>query len=199
MVDNFEYIKEILEFDSDDTFYDLQIIRRGKDHPELASANRTIKSYYICKLESLDHLKDEIIKLCELFGARAYINVAPRSKRKVSLLVVKYMAERLFDGDLKKIWKAWSTCTGQCKSDKPRWIVDVDFEEGMTEVQKDEKTLRILAEIESLPPEGRKLIKTLSTKNGKHIITKPFRLDAFRQAFPDIDVHKNNPTILYIP
>ena len=55
MVDNFEYIKEILEFDSDDTFYDLQIIRRGKDHPELASANRTIKSYYICKFESLDN------------------------------------------------------------------------------------------------------------------------------------------------
>lgn len=199
MIDNFEYIKELLEFDSDDTFYDLQIIRRGKDHPDMASANRTIKSYYICKLESIDHLKDEIIKLCELFGARAYINVAPKSKRKVAMLQMKYLAERLYDGDLKKVWKSWATSTGQCKSDKPRWVVDVDFKEGMTEAQKDEKVLSIIAEIESLPPDGTKLIKTLNTKHGKHIITKPFRLDAFRQAFPDIDVHKNNPTILYIP
>lgn len=103
MVDNFEYIKPLLEFDSDDTFYDLQIIRRGKDHPDLPSANRTINSYYICKLESLDNLRDEIIKLCELFGARAYINVAPRSLKKVSLMQMSYVAQRVFEGDFKKI------------------------------------------------------------------------------------------------
>lgn len=69
----------------------------------------------------------------------------------------------------------------------------------MTEAQKDGKVLGVIAEIESLPPDGTKLIKTISTQNGKHIITKPFRLDAFKKTFPDIDVHKNNPTVLYIP
>ena len=31
------------------------------------------------------------------------------------------------------------------------------------------------------------------------IITKPFNLKQFKDKYPDIDVHKNNPTILYIP
>jgi hypothetical protein len=37
------------------------------------------------------------------------------------------------------------------------------------------------------------------TKNGIHLITNPFNLNAFKFGFPNIDVHKNNPTILYIP
>lgn len=199
MIDNFDSIKELLDFPNDDTFYDLQIIRRGKDHPNLPSANRTIKSYYICKLESLDGLREEITKLCEFFKARAYINVAKRSLRKVSALQIAYIAQRTYEGDYKKIWKSWSTCTGQCKSDDPRWVIDVDRQEDMTEAEFDGLKLKIIAEIHALPPEGDKLLKTIRTKNGVHIITKPFRLDAFKKEFPDIDVHKNNPTVLYIP
>lgn len=37
------------------------------------------------------------------------------------------------------------------------------------------------------------------TKSGYHLITKPFDMQVFRERFPDIDVHKNNPTNLYIP
>lgn len=74
MVDNFDIILPLLEFPDDDTYYDLQIIRRGKDHRDMANANRTIKSYYICKLESIVSLKDEIKTLCELFGARGHIS-----------------------------------------------------------------------------------------------------------------------------
>ena len=61
MVDNFELIKSLLSFNSEDDFYHLQIIRRGKDHLELEAANRTIKAYYITKVDSLDRIKDEVI------------------------------------------------------------------------------------------------------------------------------------------
>ena len=64
MIDNFELIKSLLTFDSDDIYYHLQILRRGKDHPELPSANRVIKPYFICSLESLDYIEEEIKKLC---------------------------------------------------------------------------------------------------------------------------------------
>ncbi|WP_265091158.1 hypothetical protein, partial [Acinetobacter baumannii] len=39
----------------------------------------------------------------------------------------------------------------------------------------------------------------IPTMNGCHLITKPFNLQKFKEKFPEIDVHKNNPTILYIP
>ena len=44
-----------------------------------------------------------------------------------------------------------------------------------------------------------KIYAYIPTKNGYHIITKPFNLKQFKDKYPDIDVHKNNPTILYIP
>lgn len=192
MVDNFELIKGLLVFDSDDTFYDLQIIRRGKDHPDMPAANRTISSYYICKDDSLDMLKDEIVKLCELFGARAYINLAPRSIKKVSLLQMAFLSQRIYDGDFKKIWKSWSTYTGKAKSSNPRWVVDIDT--------KDENFVNAIAdEINELQPHGLKIVANIPTRSGYHLITTPFRLDAFKSNHPNIDVHKNNPTVLYIP
>ena len=50
MIDNFDSIKELLDFPNDDTFYDLQIIRRGKDHPNLPSAN--LKVWTACERKS---------------------------------------------------------------------------------------------------------------------------------------------------
>ena len=98
MIDNFKLIKLLLRFPDDDIYYHLQIIRRGKDHPELPAANRMIKSYFICKLESLDYLKDEIKNLCEIFGARAYINLDPKSIERTTLLQLKYLSQRIYDG-----------------------------------------------------------------------------------------------------
>jgi len=35
------------------------------------------------------------------------------------------------------------------------------------------------------------------TKSGVHIITRPFNLKKFKEKYPNVDVHKDNPTILY--
>ena len=37
------------------------------------------------------------------------------------------------------------------------------------------------------------------TKNGYHILVTPFNPNLFKDKFPKIDLHKDNPTILYIP
>ena len=42
-----------------------------------------------------------------------------------------------------------------------------------------------------------KINATIPTKNGWHLITKPFNLQQFKEKYPDIDVQKNNPTLLY--
>ena len=33
--------------------------------------------------------------------------------------------------------------------------------------------------------------------NGIHLITTSFNLQQFKEKYPDIDIHKNNPTLLY--
>ena len=194
MIDNFKLIKSLLTFSNDDIYYHLQILRRGKDHPELPAANRVIKAYFICSLESLDYIEDEIKKLCEFFGARAYINLAPKSIKKTTMLQLKYLAQRVYEGDFKKIWKSWNTCAGEIKGEEPRWVVDID---NVTSSVFDKKTKEVLTEISNFEPKGDKIKTVIPTKSGWHIITTPFNLQQFKEKYPDIDVHKNNPTLLY--
>jgi hypothetical protein len=195
MVDNFKQIKTLLEFPNDDIYYHLQILRRGKDHPELSAANRVIKSYFVCSLESLDYIEDEIKELCKFFGARAYINLTPKSIKKTTMLQLKYLAQRAYEGDFKKIWKSWNTCAGEIKGEKSRWIVDID---NTTNSVFDKKTKEVMNYIHHIEPEDfNRTQATIPTKSGYHLITTPFNLQQFKEKYPDIDVHKNNPTLLY--
>lgn len=197
MIDNFEQIETLLSFDDPDLFYHLQIIRRGKDHPNLVAANRTIKTYYIDNSEKLSKIKQEIIDLCEYFGARAYINLAPKSYRKCTMQCISDMAMRAKDGDFKKIYKCWNTVVGYIKSDKPHWIVDVDGH--ISEfIEYECDPIKYHIEYQNKVYDF-KIYDYIPTKNGYHIITKPFNLKQFKDKYPNIDVHKNNPTILYIP
>ena len=196
MIDNFKLIKSLLEFPNDDIYYHLQILRRGKDHPELSAANRVIKPYFICSLESLDYVEEEIKKLCEFFGARAYINLAPKSIKKTTMLQLKYLAQRAYEGDFKKIWKSWNTCAGEIKGEESRWVVDVD---GPTDGEISE-FIEYQCEPVIKTFDGKiksKIIEYIPTKSGYHLITIPFNLQQFKEKYPDIDVHKNNPTLLY--
>ena len=193
MIDNFKLIKSLLTFPNDDIYYHLQILRRGKDHPELPAANKVIKSYFVCSLESLDYLEQEIKDLCKFFGARSYINLAPKSIKKTTMLQLKYLAQRAYEGDFKKIWKSWNTCAGEIKGEESRWIVDID--DMVTEIGP---ILDTINEIDPIDPFGySKFIAEIPTKSGCHLITTPFNLQQFKEKYPDIDVHKNNPTLLY--
>jgi hypothetical protein len=191
MVDNFGQIKSLLTFPNDDIYYHLQILRRGKDHPELPAANRVIKAYFICSLESLDYVEEEIKKLCEFFGARAYINLTPKSIKKTTMLQLKYLTQRAYEGDFKKIWESWNTCAGEIKGEESRWVVDIDKKLSEEEYNK------FLKYLTYLEPIGNKLIAIIPTKSGAHLITTPFNIKQFKEQCPGIDVHKNNPTLLY--
>ena len=195
MIDNFKLIEPLLEFPNEDIYYHLQVIQRKKDCPEIGSNNRVIKSYFICKLESLEKIKQEVINLCKLFNARAYINVTPKSLKKTTLLQIKYLSERLYVNDLKKIWKSWNSCAGELKGEKPRWVVDID---NATNSIFDKKTKEVMNYIHHIEPENfYRTLAAIPTKNGYHLITTPFNLQQFKEKYPDIDVHKNNPTLLY--
>jgi len=203
MIDNFEQIKSLLTFPDDDIYYHLQIIRRGKDHPELPAANKLIKPYFISDINDLDFYEQEIKDLCKFFKARAYINLAPKSIKKTTMLQIKYLAQRAYEGDFKKIWKSWNTCAGEIKGEEPRWIVDIDHNVKDPDLEPAWGAIADFIDYKCEPIRKiygtclPKVIADISTKNGYHLITTPFNLQQFKEKYPDIDVHKNNPTLLY--
>lgn len=193
MIDNFELITPLLKFPNNDIYYHLQIIRRGKDHPNLPSANRMIKAYFITNVNDLNFYKQEIKDLCKFFEARAYINLAPKSIRKTTMLQLKYLAQRTYEGDFQKIWKSWNTCAVKIKGEESRWVVDIDCSlEKMIYWWDIKEYIN-----EKCEPVGNKIISIIPTKSGNHLITIPFNIKQFKEKYPDIDVHKNNPTLLY--
>lgn len=195
MIDNFHIIEPMLNVSDGDDFYHVQIIRRGKDHPELPSANRTIMSYYISKLSPMEKYRDEIKTLCEVFGARAYINLARRSFRDVTVNTVKSLVTRLAEGDFKKPYRAWNTVSGSLKSKKDTaWVVDMD-----NDCPGSDRAIAVENFINSLQPAGEKIIARVPTKSGFHLITESFNVMEFNKVYPDISVHRNNPTVLYVP
>ena len=43
------------------------------------------------------------------------------------------------------------------------------------------------------------MIGLISTLHGVHIITQPFDTRRLKDEYPNLDIHKNNPTVLYVP
>jgi hypothetical protein len=186
---------KLLNFEKVGDFYMLYVLKRKKDQPEGERDNhqsvRTIKSYCIESIEHLDRRYDEIKQLCEMFKARAYIHVQKQNHTDVSLNMMVALAQRIQDGNHKQ-QGLFDSVVGQVKTQEKRWIVDIDTKENGIENL-------ISNEIYMLRPEGSKVEAIIPTKNGYHLITKRFDVKSFSDKYPDIDIQKKNPTLLYYP
>lgn len=195
MLDNLELIRPLLKFSEAGDFYMLYVFKRKKDQPEGERDNhqsvRTIKTYCI---ESSDHLErrwSEIKQLCEVFKARAYIHVQKQNHRDVSLNMMVSLAERIRDG-VQNQKGLFDSVAGQVKTQEKRWIVDIDTH--------DYHAVNELAKfINQLRPQGPKCEQVIPTRNGYHLITGKFDVKEFANKYPDIDIQKKNPTLLYYP
>lgn len=194
MVDNFDLIENLLKFESADDFYFLQLIKRKKENNELGSNNRVIRSYFIKSKEQLRKHEKEIKDLCTVTNSRAYINLNRRSLRRTGLATLKNITDHIMNEDYEHIHRAYTTVCGQYKHESnPTFIIDIDEELG----RKHNDMIRFIEQ--ECEPVGNKFVTIVPTKNGSHIIMKAFNLSKFKEKYPDIDIHKNNPTILYIP
>ena len=206
IVDNFEQIKQLLTFKSEDEFYHLQILKRKKDCPEHERARnnnaRCVKTYYIKNVEYLESKKAEIIGLCEMFNARAYINLNTKSFEKAALQLTKETVNRIIFKQYEHIYRAYETVVGAKESntgDKV-WIIDIDTKDEIvllktiTEINKCQSSKSPLSNGMRM-----NMITKIPTVNGWHIITHPFNLkqiEPFKALHP-FDIQKNNPTLLY--
>ena len=200
MVNNFEQIKKMLTFASEDDFYHLQIIKRKKEHPELGSNSYVVKTYYISSIEYLELKKDEIINLCEFHNARGCINLNRRSFEKIAFHAMQKVANQLMNRDFRSVRKAYeSVCGANSNEPNKKWIIDID-DVSVDAMAHDPKIQKMIDRIVELQSQTGKepYLAAVRTKSGFHLIATPFRLDTFCGEYPEFLVHKDNPTILYI-
>jgi hypothetical protein len=195
MINNIEHIKPLLNFENEGNFYMLYVFKRKKDQPESEKDNhqsvRTIRSYCIKSIEQLEKRYDEIMMMCEVFKARAYIHIQKQNHRDVSLEMLTALAQRIRDGQHEQ-QNLFDSVVGQLKTYEKRWIIDVDT--------KDEREIGMMKNyINRLRPEGNKIETIIPTKNGVHLITARFDVMEFKKEYPYTDIQKKNPTLLYYP
>jgi hypothetical protein len=203
MIDNLNIIKTLLNFEKEGDFYHCIILKRKKDQPEGEKDNhqsvRTIKTYCIDSVQYLEKRYDEIKLLCEMFNARAYIHVQKQNHSDVSLDMMVSLAERIKNG-VKNQKGLFDSVVGQIKTQEKRWVIDIDnvsidtFNNGKQYIKMREYINEL--QLEAKKEQGMTFIKT---KSGFHIITQPFNVMKFKQRYPDVDIVKKNPTLLYYP
>lgn len=215
---NFNLISELLEFNSTNDFYFLQIIKRKKENPESKSST-IIKTYYIDSLAYFNLKKEEIIYLCKINNARAYINLNKRGFEEIGEQVLKKIVDYIISKQYKGIrdiydsacgkfneddkndnYKYNSSNIGMESSDK-RWIIDIDTLDN-TIIDEVKKAINNCssnyATIEKLTYNN--IISEISTINGIHLVTHPFnikQLESFLNYNSKISVLKNSFTLLY--
>ena len=203
MIDNINIIKTLLNFEKEGDFYMLYVFKRKKDQPEGERDNhqsvRTIKTYCVDSIEYLDKRYDEIKQLCNIFNARAYIHVQKQNHSDVSLDMMVSLAERIKNG-VKNQKGLFDSVVGQIKTNEKRWVIDIDnvsidgFSHDKYYIEMREFINEL--QVEAGKEQGMTFIKT---RSGFHIITQPFNVIKFKERYPDVDIQKKNPTVLYVP
>lgn len=197
--DNFELFKSVMKFDTEDDFYFVQILVRGKDgHTEQGingnNKNRLIKFYTVKSIEHLEKLKPEIISICDAINGRAYIHPTKRSFNSVAdkclrITIDVYLSKTNNIG----LKAAYSTaCEKSYNSKDKKFVIDLDDDA----VNKASEIIEYL-EYHCEPFDCIKFQYSVPTVHGFHLITSPFNTTKFGLKYPEIDVHKNNPTLLY--
>ena len=195
MIDNLELIKTLLNFENKGDFYMLYIFKRKKDQTTDKSNHqsvRTTKTYCVDSIEYLEKRYDEIKQLCEIFKARAYIHVQKQNHNDVALEMIPAIVKRIQSGQINQK-HVFDSVVGQLKTYEKRWIVDVDTKDEQ-EVNTIKFTINQLCR-----PFGDKIWETIPTKSGYHLITDRFDVMQFKTSYPDIDIQRKNPTLLYLP
>lgn len=216
MVDNFKIIRSMLKFENPGDCYYVQLLRRQSDDPKIGGVpdpayhgnmhSRSIKDYFISSLEHFDEVEKEIKMICEVFNVRAYIRLNKRTFKDISMVIFKHITEEICSGEtfaspFHLVARAAGRANGAGKS--KTWIVDIDAEF----VPYKQAVREMIEKCE--PFQSANDIVEIQTKNGFHLIAKPFntsRMDELWQSFcsenninlPRFDIHKDNPTILYV-
>jgi hypothetical protein len=177
ILDNIDKVKSLLEF-REGIFYYVQVIQRKKENPELSKSD--IKRYqtFITSLEDLNVHLPRIKIVCELYNARAYISLIPRSLEKLAKQCALEYVKRISLGEYKRVWDIPNRLAlsdevrAKIPGKKPMWVFDVDEPENTDKI------------VEIVNKAGISLVDILQTPNGSHILVEAFnpkKLESYRK------------------
>lgn len=211
MTDNFKKYRELINLTGGlpdtnekgtlDKYYVIELMRRGKDNPDMSAANYHFRNYYIYSWHDYEKYEEEIKSICTLLKMRAYCSVNYKLMSQVALDTLAESARRIAAHDYKKFYNIFESASGKfVDRGNSLWIVDVD-NVGSTHPLNPLKTY-----INSMKSGHEKnVIYTMPTKSGIHLICHPFNLQQFNEEwneymaglYEDPDVKKNHLTLLY--
>ena len=91
MVNNFDQIEKLLEFSNDGDFYLVRVYKVD----ESKNGDYNIKDFGITSIENLNEVKNQIIELCIMNGAHAYIYLNRRNFKSVGLKMIGKISESM--------------------------------------------------------------------------------------------------------
>lgn len=212
IINNLEELKKLLVFKQNnknkpEIYYFVQVIQRKKDNPELEIQEIQRYAWWITSLRYLEKSWNRIQKMCEVYNARAYISITPRSLEKFGKQCMFEYSKRVANNDYSNIQHipkrvALSNETLQSRGviNKPRWILDVDYE-----------SKEIAKEVSNFISNYTIVLSTIKTVTGYHIVIESFnftKLDEFSKnikrseyIIPGTDIEfalkRDGNTILY--
>lgn len=207
MVNNYELLRGALNFTEPGYFYVLEVIKRRKDNPSLFKDALQLATYRIRSIEQLDQWFPTIVQMCDACNARAYIRLNRRNNERVAKAAMVRLATLINEGNYTGASRVFESVAGeQVNDDLKTWVVDLDHDltmfepgqEGIKEWHDSIKKFILQCTSEDLI-ESQRNMYLVPTPNGHHLITRPFDRKRFSIGEPSIDVHTNNPTILYAP
>ena len=164
IVDNISKISSLLNF-KEGTFYYIQVIQRKKDHPELEKSDMKRYQTFITSIGDFNIHLPRIKKVCEDYGARAYIRLIPRSLERLAKECALEYVKRIARGEYKRVWdipNRLALSDEVRESGNLKWMFDVDDMSRYDNFLDNIKKAKI------------SVISELDTVSGKHIIVKPF-------------------------
>ena len=198
MIDNFQLIKTLLDFSDPLTFYFVQILKRRKENPDMATGVSVVNNYYIYSDADLEKLRPKIITDCTLHNARAYINVNRLDLERIAVHTLNAIGQMLLTKDYRNVKNAYAAACGAHHAEKPkRWVIDLDDNidhptHGVEKMKEFINAIYVTMNNDS------KILAQVPTKNGLHLICNPFDVREFVKIWPKVDIQKNAPTLLYI-
>jgi len=197
IIDNFKLISSLLKFERVGDCYYLEILLRSKDGNNVQgkhnNGDRTIREILLNHEGHLEELRDEIIKLCHEFNARAYIRLNRRNYTAIGWHYVREFIYRAKENDTKQFehhqldpqrnpFRAMSTACGKVSSE-PRasttWLIDLDdctvdspivkaFE---AEIMKPGMNVKV-------DPKDM-IVARIPSRTGLHLIVRPFNASKY--------------------
>lgn len=204
-VDNFEAISWLLpEHPKEDLYYIVQlIIRKGTNlNHNNSNRSRSIRTYTIKSRDHLFEYKKEMMYLCDLTGARAYINLNPRSFRRTALRAINLLSNALDVNNEHSSINAYHKAMMDCPIVGPRtWVIDFDLKDYPDKGKMTHAVAETALVIEGINKDVDKVMN--KSKTGIHLLTSTFRRDIFLKQIKEkgikCELKIDASTNLYIP